>query len=144
LSKTLYSNLCTYLVGEIETELIGGDERSFLVSILAQDFSESVVEHVRAGVVVHDVPPPRAVQVQLQRVADTDSPFNCANVNDVTTEYLDVLHRELSALEVNNTLVLSRGSSFPDELHQTLEIYKVAFPTACVPRLPKISLHNED
>lgn len=41
-------------VGEIKSELGGRDEGSFLVDVVAEDFSKGVVEDVRAGVVLSE------------------------------------------------------------------------------------------
>ena len=41
---------------EVESELGGCDQRSLLVNVVAEDFSEGKVENVRSGMVVSDGP----------------------------------------------------------------------------------------
>lgn len=109
------------LVREVEAEFGGGDERSLLVNVVAEDLTESVVEDVGSGVVVAEGPAAelgkRASQPRLSQAEATEthlvvgrndlvanregSLLDGTNVKNVAIEDLDVLDVEVG-LAVND------------------------------------------
>ena len=60
----------------------------------AQNLSESVVEHVRSGVIRHDGVSPLTIDVQSKKISDSKTALDHADVQNVTTPYLNVADLE--------------------------------------------------
>jgi hypothetical protein len=87
----------TSLVREIESELLGGDERALLVDFVAEDLAKRVVEDVGSGVVVADGVPSELVELGNHLATDAQLAFaEIPSVQDVTSVHLDVIYCEVS------------------------------------------------
>ena len=81
-----------------KTQVVRRDQGAGLADVAAQDATQGRVEKVGGGVVAHGVGAALAVHLSLDRLADSDAPFdNAAPVDDEPLgDALGVLHGDAS------------------------------------------------
>jgi hypothetical protein len=80
---------------EIETQSICGDQRAFLLHMLAEHFSQRCVQQVRRGVIERDGRAALGIDLRLDFIADSKlAGLEHADVRERRADLLRVAHRE--------------------------------------------------